>query len=576
MSAGPAAPGVLAERDLACRAPDGTVLRSDVYRPAGTGDRPALLLRLPYGKTAADSDVAFAHPAWLAAQGFVVVVQDVRGRWSSGGEFYPFRDEAADGHAAVEWAAGLDGCDGRVVTYGFSYPGLIQLLAAARQPRGLAGICPSFTATQAHEGWSYQGGALSGFSVEWAAELALDGARRAGDHAAFQVLRAHLASGVAWPADGPDGPVTRAVRAYCGWLDDWCAHPEPGEYWAAWDAAPGYARITVPALHVGGWWDRFARGTIGNFTGLRAAAASPAARDGQRLVLGPWRHMPWTPVGEPGPIPVPPSGRDVVDLHLQWWRQILYSEPAPLLTAPVRAWVSGLGWQSLGAWPGPGRAVPLYLRSGGRAATRFGDGCLDPGPPADEAADVLSYDPWMAVPRAGGHGCCLDVVTPMGPACQCAAQESPSVLVYTSGPLARPAVLLGDVSAEIWMSSDAPSTDVCARLCVVDVAGCSVNLLEGVHRARPVPPAGHPAGPIRYQVDLGPVGRRLAAGERIRLDLAGSDHPLWDLNLATGEPWVPGRTSFGTTATQVFWHGGAHPSALRLPAAEGLAFQGAA
>ena len=127
---------VTVDRGLACRAPDGTPLRTDVYRPAGTGDRPALLLRLPYGKTAADSDVALAHPAWLAGQGFVVAVQDVRGRWASGGDFCPFRDEAADGQAAVEWTAGLDGCDGRVITYGFSYPGLIQLLTAARRPRG--------------------------------------------------------------------------------------------------------------------------------------------------------------------------------------------------------------------------------------------------------------------------------------------------------------------------------------------------------------------------------------------------------------------------------------------------------
>jgi uncharacterized protein len=542
-------PGITVDRDVTCRAADGAALRADVYRPADTGPRPALLLRLPYGKTAADSDVAFAHPAWLAAQGFLVVVQDTRGRWSSEGTFYPFRDEAADGHATVEWASGLPGCDGRVVSYGFSYPGLIQLLAAASRPRGLVGVCPAFTAAQAYDGWAYQGGALSGFAVEWATELAMDGARRAGDYASFRLLRTQLASGDAWNL-APD--VARAVRTYSGWLDDWCMPP------ATWNVEAAYGDIDVPALHTGGWWDRFARGTIGNFRGLRAGAATAEARARQRLVMGPWRHMPWSPVPEPGP-----SGRDVVDLHLQWWRELLYGETAPLLRDPVRAWVSGLGWRTYHEWPPHGAGTRWYLGSGGRAATRFGDGTLSTGPPLAQAPDVLPYDPWLAVPRAGGHGCCLADVTPMGPACQCAAEESPTVLVYTSDPLPAPTVLVGDVSAEIWMAADTPSADVCARLCVVSADGCSENLLEGISRT--VRADSPSTDPVKHVVDLGPVARRLEAGERVRLQVSGSDHPLWDLNLTTGEPWSPRRASFGGPATQVFYHDATRPSALVLP-----------
>lgn len=537
--------GVTVERDLVCRAPDGTALRADVYRPEGAGPRPALLLRLPYGKTAADSDVAFAHPAWLAAQGFVVVVQDTRGRWSSDGAFYPFRDEAADGSATVEWASALPGCDGRVVSYGFSYPGLVQLLAAARRPRGLVGICPAFTACEARDGWAYQGGALSGFTVEWAVELALDGARRAGDHDCFALLRRQLATASSW--NWLPG-VREAVRKYSGWLEDWC---DPG---GDWNVAVAHADIDVPALHTGGWWDRFSRGTIANFRALRERAGSDAARRGQRLVMGPWRHMPWSPVPEPGP-----SGRDVVELHLQWWRELLYGEPAPLLGDPVLAWVTGLGWRTYEAWPPRGRAARWYLRSGGRAASRFGDGLLSRSAAAGEPPDVLPYDPWLAVSRAGGHGCCLADVTPMGPACQCATEESPTVLVYTSDPLPAPAVLAGDVTAEIWMATDAPSADVCARLCAVDADGCSENILEGIVRT------SGSAAPRKHTIDLGPVARRLEAGSRLRLQVSGSDHPLWDLNLATGERWSPWRPSFGGTATQVFYHDAAHPSALSLP-----------
>jgi putative CocE/NonD family hydrolase len=236
-------------------------------RPAGTGPRPALLLRLPYGKHAADSDVAFAHPSWLAAQGYVVAVQDVRGRWSSDGDFYPFRHEAADGAATVEWASALPGCDGRVVSYGFSYPGLAQLLAAARRPRGLVGITPGFTAGEAADGWAYQGGTLSGFTVEWAVELALDATRRAGDHDAFLLLRRQLASGDAWNLQPGAADV---IERYSPWLSDWCTRPA-----ADWNVTVSHQDIDVPALHVGGWWDRFARGTVGNFATQRAGRRPP-------------------------------------------------------------------------------------------------------------------------------------------------------------------------------------------------------------------------------------------------------------------------------------------------------------
>jgi uncharacterized protein len=140
-----------------CRLRDGTVLRADVYRPVAGGDRPVLLHRSPYDKQIAQSDLAYPHPAWYAAHGYVVVAQDVRGRWRSDGDFYPFLHEADDGWDTVEWAARLAGCDGRVAMYGFSYAGATQLLAAAGRPPSLAAVCPALTASQFYEGWTYRG-----------------------------------------------------------------------------------------------------------------------------------------------------------------------------------------------------------------------------------------------------------------------------------------------------------------------------------------------------------------------------------------------------------------------------------
>jgi len=137
------APGyadVALERDVEYRLSDGLVLRADVYRPASEVSLPVLLMRLPYGKTTAGANWGYAHPAWYASRGYVVAIQDVRGRFASDGDFYPFRDEGRDGYEAVEWAARLPGSNGAVGMYGFSYPGATQLLAAAEQPPSLAAI----------------------------------------------------------------------------------------------------------------------------------------------------------------------------------------------------------------------------------------------------------------------------------------------------------------------------------------------------------------------------------------------------------------------------------------------------
>src|SRR5207244_4300949 len=178
------APGyadVTIERDVDCPLPDGVVLRADVYRPATEVSLPVLLMRLPYNKTTAGANWGYAHPAWYASRGYVVAVQDVRGRFASDGDFYPFRDEAGDGYKTVEWAARLPGANGKVGMYGFSYPGATQLLAAATRPPSLAAIAPGFTSAQFYEGWTYAGGAFSLASITgWASVLAVAGAPRRG------------------------------------------------------------------------------------------------------------------------------------------------------------------------------------------------------------------------------------------------------------------------------------------------------------------------------------------------------------------------------------------------------------
>jgi putative CocE/NonD family hydrolase len=173
--------GVRIERDVEMRTRDGVVLRSDVYRPAREGRWPVLLMRTPYDKSYAHEGT-YMHAAWFARQGFVVVAQDVRGMFASDGEFVPFANEGEDGYDAVEWAAGLDGSNGRVGMYGASYVGAVQLLAAAEAPPHLKAIAPAVTSPDFYSHWTYEGGALHlAFVATWAVQLAENVALRAGD-----------------------------------------------------------------------------------------------------------------------------------------------------------------------------------------------------------------------------------------------------------------------------------------------------------------------------------------------------------------------------------------------------------
>ncbi|MEV0006069.1 CocE/NonD family hydrolase, partial [Micromonospora sp. NPDC050980] len=221
------------ERDLPVPMPDGVVLRADVYRPPGPGPFPVLLMRTPYDKTVAQS-VAYRHPVWLARHGYLVVVQDVRGRYASGGDFEPYHQEADDGAATVEWAAALTGADGRVGTYGFSYGGAVQLLAAAARPRGLVCAAPAFTSSDFFDDWTYVGGAFNNaFIISWVMQmLALPDLLRAGDDAAVAAL-AEQATRIpelyrSWPLR--DLSVLRKTGA-APYLFEWLAHDTRDEYW---------------------------------------------------------------------------------------------------------------------------------------------------------------------------------------------------------------------------------------------------------------------------------------------------------------------------------------------------------
>jgi putative CocE/NonD family hydrolase len=564
----PGLPQVTMQRNVPCQMRDGVTLYADVYRPAGEGPFPVILMRHPYDKTQAQN-INFSHPSWYAQRGYMVVIQDVRGYWASEGEFTPFLNEAEDGYDTIEWAARLPEANGRVGMYGFSYAGATQLMPATLRPPSLVTACPALTASQYYEGWTYNQGALAlAFAMSWAVHMAGMEARRAKDDEAMASLQAAYANSPGWNWYLPLAEFPPLTGKYGSYFFDWLAHPTYDDYWRRWSIDEDYSRLTIPALHIAGWYDVFLSGSVKNFVGMRSAGGSAAARAGQKLVVGPWTHMPLAPTS----LTSEGCGPGVVDdFQLRWFDQFLRGEDTGVMDAPVSLFVMGAEeWRDYPDWPPPGsEPVRWFFHSDGRANSRFGDGTLSLDAPGEEPSDLFTADPMAPTASIGGHSCCLNFVAPMGPADQRAAEELNGVLVYTSEPLAEPVELIGDVTVTLYAATSARDTDWTARLSEVHPDGRSINLQEGIVRARYRDSLSEPSllDPDRvycYDIPLGPVGVRIPAGNRLRVTIASSDFAQWDRNLQTGGTLFQEPASVAVVATQTVLHNAQYASHLTV------------
>ena len=532
---------------------DGVRLFADVYRPAGGGAHPVLLQRTPYDKSSPGAASGRLDAVRAARSGYAVVVQDVRGRYRSEGEFYPFANESRDGCDTVEWAAAQAWSTGRVGMYGGSYVGATQWLAALARPPHLAAIAPSVTSHDYYEGWTYQGGALQlNFTLSWALSLVLFNAghlaRRFGDLGTevARLTRALDHFDETARCLPPEAAPALARRELAPYWHDWLAHPGNDDYWRRWNIESRHHTLDLPALHCGGWYDVFLGGTLRNFTGMRENAASETARAGQRLIVGPWYHdRPDSRIGEVD-FGVGAAGESI-DLDgrtLRFFDRWLRDEDHGYSDeAPIDLFVMGANeWRKEGEWPLAGaRFVRHFLHSGGRARSLAGDGVLDTTAPGAEPADHFLHDPRDPVPTRGGALCCHDPGVPYGAFDQREVERRADVLVYTSAALEAPVEVIGPVTLVLHAASSAPDTDFTAKL--VDVAPCgrAINLCDGIVRARyrGSTSRAEPIAPGRvyeYRIDLGATANRFLPGHRIRVEIASSNFPRFDRNPNTGEP----------------------------------------
>jgi putative CocE/NonD family hydrolase len=563
-TAGAESYGVTVEHNATAVMRDGTKLRADIYRPKAEGKFPVLLVRTPYDKT---QEMEFGVKA--AARGYVVVAQDVRGRFQSEGDWYPFKHESQDGYDTVEWAAGLPYANGKVGMFGGSYVGATQYLAAIAKPPHLAGICPNVTASNYHDGWTYQGGAFEQwFNESWSTGLAMNTMRRrveAGQNAAAWTKTLPLTNYAVLEA-----PPASGLAPYFG---DWLAHPNYDEYWKQWSIEEHYAQIQVPVFSLGAWYDIFLGGTLRNYERLKKEAGTEEARRGQKLMVYVGGHSGGSNNKKVGEVDFGDKlPFDLNEAMLNWYDALLKGGTSTASAEkPVKIFVMGKNeWREEDDWPlARAKSTKYYLHSAGAANTASGDGTLSAAAPGAEKADQFTYDPNDAVPTLGGPLCCGPFPPAgLGPQDQSKAEARSDVLVFTTPALAKDLEVTGPVTLDLYASSSAVDTDFTGKLVDVWPNGFAQNLTEGILRLRyrssqEKPELAKPGETYHVTVDLWATSNVFLAGHKLRLEVSSSNFPRFDRNLNTGEEQAGGTRM--SKATNVIYHDKAHPSAMVLP-----------
>lgn len=568
---------MVVERDLPVPMRDGTILYADLYRPDAPGRFPALVMRTPYDKGQSTS----TEREYFATRGYLVIVQDTRGRHSSQGQFVPFVHEHNDGHDTLRWAARLAQCNGVVGSVGQSYLGLVQYLAAPNAPAELRAAAVVSGPITYFEDFIYRRGVFElGWMLGYFITMVRDSLARQG---LYEEERARLDSYLEDP-NQRFSPLTREhylhlpladwgerLRQGAPYFADYLRNWRYGPYWEQTDLRPRLGEIDLPMFHIGSWYDVFQYDTLMMYQGMRRRAKSEASRRAQKLLMGPWAHLlPYSIPTSKGTGEIDFGPAALVELHdyqLRWFDYFLKGMPNGVLEEPpVRIFVMGRNqWREEQEWPlARTRYTELYLHSDGRANSLRGDGRLSFEPPGEQPADAYAYDPRTPVATRGGTVLSL----PNGVYDQREIEERADVLVYSGEILDRELEITGPVTLALFASSSAPDTDFCAKLCDVRPDGYVQNLVEGVIRARfreslSEPSPIKPGEVYRFAIDLWATSHVFKPGHRLRLEITSSNFPRYDRNLNTGDDPASGTRM--QVAHQRIFHDARAASHLILP-----------
>jgi hypothetical protein len=503
---------------------DGVRLATDVYRPQGKGPWPVIFTRTPYNRVKAQGLAAQFVPS-----GYVVVAQDHRGRFESEGENIPFVacgwGEHQDGCESIAWINKQPWANGKLGTVGASAGGITQNLLAGAAPAGLTAQHITVAPASLYHQASYIGGALVKAQSEgWTQGNQFDAK-------ALQLLY---------------------------------DHPTYDDHWRLYDTTLKFPVMNTPAVHVGGWFDTFAQGTIDSFVGRQHHGAE-GARGKQKLVMGPWTHGVGR-IHEDAELVFPHAEVPRQYEPRRWFEYHLAGVDNGVMREPAVAYyvlgdtsypsAPGNEWRFADDWPIPSRATPYYLRSGGK---------LSPSRPEDsDAFAQYTFDPAKPAPTIGGNN--LNITK--GPKNQHALESRSDVLLFTTEPLAAPLEVTGRITAKIFVASSAVDSDVSVRLCDVYPDGKSYNMAEGMLRLRyrksfEKPEPLVPGEIVEATVDCWSTSLVFNRGHRLRVLVTASNSPRFDVNPGTGKPWVEGEPS--VRQTNKIYCDAAHASCIILP-----------
>ncbi len=544
---------------------DGVRLDADIYRPETNSELPILLMRQPYGRAIA-STVVYAHPNWYASQGYMVVIQDVRGRGTSEGKFELFVNEIADGLDTINWVSQLPGSNGKVGMYGFSYQGMTQLYTALHQHPCLKAIAPAMLGYDLYSDWAYENQAFClQANLGWAIQLAAETARLQGDEEAYQQLLYSASLNLPLWDKIPANPDIMQQLAPDSFYHDWLNNPLPGNYWEQLSPKNLLQDIDIPMLHIGGWFDPYLRGTLNLYRAMKAKSKYP-----QHLIVAPWAHLPWG--RKLGNRDYGAEAQNPIDeLQLRWFDHFLKGKDTGILTKDsVSLFEMGSNqWRYFENLPEDKQKI-YYLASDGLANIREDRGILweylgaeiTDEPLATESleltktelsntTDTIVHDPWRPVPALGGHSS-----FPGGSYDRSSLDCRSDILTYTAPPLEKDLHIVGTVTVEIYCTADTPSFDLCAVLSVVHPDGKVVNFTQGYMRV------DSPQSPLTIPLQATCI--KIAPGNSLRLSLSGACFPAYPVNPGTGKFPHETRLIEAQIITLTVKSGADYPSRLKL------------
>jgi putative CocE/NonD family hydrolase len=538
---------------------DGVELSSDIWLPSKSGRYPSILVRTPYVKAGGDvASLVTPLAQFYVQHGYVVVVQDTRGRGDSDGKFNFFFSEGHDGYDTIEWIAAQPWSNGKVGMLGVSYLGVVQWLAAREHPPHLVCIAPTAAAGRWLDELPYQGGA---FELEWAIQWLNATADRSvqGLNASGLDLNAILKERPLLTVDEKFG---RRMPLYREFLQ----HDTLDNYWKRIQfTAEDFRRLDIPALTTTGWFDAGQPGALFYWRNMRV---NSPAKNNQYLLIGPWTHL-QTFVGGDRKLGgfefSEDSVYDLKGLQLAFFDHFLKSSAGSFDFPSARIYVTGSNqWHDAQDYPPPdARNRALYFHSTGKANGLRGDGLLTWKAPSREPADHYTYDPENPViPAEGEEDPGKD---------ERYIEKRDDVLIYTSEPLKDPVEVIGEVVVQLFAASDARDTDFTARLLDVYPDGPALRLGPrevGIIRARYRKSLEHtelltPGKAEHYQIKLYDLGHTFLPGHKIRVEISSSYAPVFNPNPNTGNPLATDTQS--RPARQTIFHDRMRASYISLP-----------